>query len=328
MVQKVVFAKPLYRITLLLMAANDCCDALTSKITHCVINHFMQRLDNIHCNCCHDLPASHPESYLLCRWGCSSQRCIWCWHSEEWGHITISLSSRFLTSKLEGRHCCNCSLRRSTGQKSCSFKKLLRQWKQYVWPQGVSIGLRRGCRQMWQTSSSSTSSWYSYRWLSGPSCTWPHSLHTRAHDRPGVLLLLAALVSVVAIGWRWSVQNSLEMISVLLSPQELWVVHKSMSARPKLKSIQTVKVNWRSRAKNVISMSSLWFSVERENKVRSPAEVGTVPTRTGQLHRKWQIHRAAAIWQQAAAASSQLVSWGTKGILISAKNHHAPHWRG
>lgn len=147
---------------------------------------------------CSKKPLRSP--HLLCRCGCSSHRCICCWHSGLWGQVTINLSSRFLTRRLEGRHCCSCSRWRSTGQKSCSFMKLLRQWKQYVWPQGVSMGLSSGCRQMWHTSSSSTSSWYSYRWFSGPSCCWPHSLQTRAHDRPAVLLLLlGALVSVAAM---------------------------------------------------------------------------------------------------------------------------------
>lgn len=44
---------------------------------------------------------------------------------------------------------------------------------------------------------------------------------------------------------------------------------------------------------------------------------GSIPSQTIQLHRKWQIHRAVAKWQQATAASSQRVSWGTKGILLS-----------
>lgn len=169
------------------------------------------------------------ESYLLCRWGCNSQRCIVCWHSAQCGHITVNLSSRFLTSRLEGRHWCNCSRWRSTGQKSCSFKKLLKQWKQYVWPHGVSIGFSKGCRQMWQTSSSSTSSWYSYKWESWLSCCWPHSLQTRAHDRPTVLLPLT-LVSVVAIIWESSVQFSVSGKDqrALISSQTLLVYFTSL----------------------------------------------------------------------------------------------------
>lgn len=70
----------------------------------------------------------------------------------------------------------------------------------------------------------------------------------------------------------------------------------------------------------------LIFCWEKHSKVWCKS--WTIPTQTGQLHRKWQIHRAAAIWHQAAAASSQLVSWGTKGILISAESHRAAHWKG
>lgn len=35
--------------------------------------------------------------------------------------------------------------------------------------------------------------------------------------------------------------------------------------------------------------------------------------------------QVAAKWQQATAASSQRVSWGTKGILLSARSHRTPH---
>lgn len=267
------------------------------------------------------LSAYRPWSYLLCRWGCSSQRCICCWHSVLWGHITVSLSSRFLTSRLEGRHWCSCSRWRSTGQKSCSFKKLLRQWKQYVWPQGVSIGLMRGCRQMWQTSSSSTSSWYSYRWLSRPSCCWPHSLQTRAHDRPGALP--TALVSVAAMSWLKSVQTCLflgkkrrPLISVKTlfgeTSRECVCVSKA-----KIHS-QIQSQNNDPESKMLSPRLHLDFLLrERHSKLQSRS--WTISTHTDQLHRKWQIHRAAAIWHRAAAASSQLVSWGTKGILISAK---------
>lgn len=135
---------------------------------------------------------------LLCRWGCSSQRCMLSWHSLRNGHSTASLSSRLRTSRLEARHCCSWSLWRSTGQKSWSCRKLLRHWKQYVCPHGVSMGCNRGCRQMWHTSSSSTSSWYSNRWLSWPSWHCPHSLHTRAHVMPPASG--AALGSIMA--WR------------------------------------------------------------------------------------------------------------------------------
>lgn len=206
------------------------------------------------------------QSYLLCRWGCSSQRCICCWHSGLWGHITISLSSRFLTSRLEGRHWCSCSRWRSTGQKSCSFMKLLRQWKQYVWPQGVSMGLMRGCRQMWHTSSSSTSSWYSYRWFSGPSCCWPHSLQTRAHDRPAeLLLLLETLVSVAAIGWRSLVQIpvSLWRILVLFASLKLkfGLSHEYQPVFPKENSTETMQ-HW-SWVQAVISKVILVFCRKR-----------------------------------------------------------------
>lgn len=40
----------------------------------------------------------------------------------------------------------------------------------------------------------------------------------------------------------------------------------------------------------------------KKNRSKMCNVVRTTPSRTSQLHRKWQIHRATAIWQQATAA--------------------------
>ncbi|TNN39502.1 hypothetical protein EYF80_050326 [Liparis tanakae] len=86
------------------------------------------------------------------------------------GQATLSLSSSLWTSRLEARQLCSMRPARHTGQKSLSSRK-----------QGVSTGRVSGCRQMWHTRSSSTSSRYRYSWFSSGGWAWPH----RAHRSPG-----------------------------------------------------------------------------------------------------------------------------------------------
>lgn len=125
---------------------------------------------------------------------------------------------------------------------------------------------------MWQTSSSSTSSWYSYRWLSRPSCCWPHSLQTRAHDRPAAQLLPATLASVVAIGWAPSKLLSLwkrSASSYLLKNCVSWVYICMSEA--KIHSNSEIMA----QSQKVLSPClHLDFLLRERNTVRSSAEVG------------------------------------------------------